>query len=303
MDTQSIEILKNFTPEQLAAFSAFSPEQIKAFAAIEPPEPATPPDGMDDLEAQIQAEIDSGDSAPATLIAAGKPSATTAPPNGGIVLNVIRKSYEIRTEKREKQIARTKQAINALEKKAGLAESDIELLREKINNVRHSAIALRNSNNYLESAKGQSAGIDKILVFLMFANNRRVIEKEQKIAASEKKIISLTARVESINGEIAALRVKISDDEQKITALYDKQVKLRDVEKLGITNPAISFFLTKNMEKIAADIEQFMYKEIFSDEESKLAGMDYTKNRSNNRSKLIIRFDKANTAAFEAALA
>lgn len=230
----------------------------------------------------------------------------TAQTEGGqksILLSIAKGRYAKKTAKLQKQMEKQQEKILDLRADRQLLESKIEELGSRIALEQAGVTALCNSNNFLESVRGQSFRIDSVLIFLTLHNNRKMIERERKIEL-------IKAQIEGIRAEIAQIDKKIelmSQGAESLSAamgqLGAKQEDIETIEKLNIANPAISLFLAKNSKEAVADIEKYCYREVGEEELGRLDGFDYSRRRSGvHGGRVIIRFEKSFKEQFDVAL-
>lgn len=97
-----------------------------------------------------------------------------------VMLSVVKGNYVRKTAKCNRKIEKFQDSILILTTDKHFLESKISELENKINIENAAVTAFCNSNNFLESVKGQSFRIDSVLIFLTFNNNRKMIEKGRK---------------------------------------------------------------------------------------------------------------------------
>lgn len=222
--------------------------------------------------------------------------------NGSMILDAVQKGFEEKSAKYSRSGERANAEILDCKEKIRLSQNKIKKAQEKIESGQNQLISLQNQNNFLESAKGQSANIDKILTALIFAGNRKIVFKKRKIADCKRKIRVAEMKIKRLENKVSELNAWCEKTRIKVQKNALEREKLRFIASLNVADPATALFLAKNFDAACGNIQKFCYRELDSADLKKIEGLHFSSRPGRNSDKILVRFDKVFSEKFESAL-
>ncbi len=215
-------------------------------------------------------------------------------------INILKKEYERKAERHHQKAEKLNlKAANIKNEKESLQMRKNTVLNE-IAELENKVKAIENSNKYLVSCKGKTFSIDKIINFMIYRNNRKIISLCEKIKGYKEKAERFEEQIITIESEIYSLLKMASVQLSKYDTLVQKHDSVDKTTETGIAGAVLTHLLLK--ENSESDTEKYLYKEISEAQLKLIESLDYDKRSSNKSNRIIIRFEKKYMKDFEEAL-